>query len=56
MQTRYECLTDSQWAKIEEYFQIQRQHKHNLRDVVDAILWYLRVGSQWRNLPSGYPS
>jgi len=55
MQTQYELLTDPQWANIAEYLPIQRKRKHDLRDIVDGILWYLRVGGQWRNLPENYP-
>jgi len=55
MQTRYERLTDSQWTNIEEYLPTQRKRKYDLREIVDAILWLLRVGSQWRNLPDSFP-
>jgi len=55
MQTRYTRLTDSQWKIMKEYLPIQRKRKYDLRDIVDAILWYLRLGGQWRNLPEGYP-
>ncbi|QHT70881.1 transposase [Rhodocytophaga rosea] len=34
---------------------IQRKRKYDLREIVNAILWYLRIGSQWRNLPEGFP-
>jgi len=55
MQTQYERLTDSQWENIKEYLPIQRKRKYDLRDIVDAILWILRIGSQWRNLPDSFP-
>jgi len=55
MQTQYERLTDSQWANIKEYLPIERKRKHDLRQVVDSILWILRIGSQWRNLPECFP-
>ena len=40
---------------MKECLPIQRKRKYDLRDIVDAILWYLRVGGQWRNLPESYP-
>src|SRR5690606_2209113 len=47
---------DSQWEVIKPFFDVQRKRQHSLREIVDAILWYLRLGSQWRNLPvDGYP-
>jgi transposase len=55
MQTRYERLTDSQWENIKEYLPTQRKRKYDLRQVIDAIFWLLRIGSQWRNLPDCFP-
>ena len=40
---------------MKEYLPIQRKRKYDLRDIVDAILRYLRLGGQWRNLPLDYP-
>ena len=54
MQNQYEKLTDPQWEIMKEYLPVQRRRKHSLRFVADAILWYLRVGGQWRNLPNGF--
>ena len=55
MQTQYKKLTDSQWEVIKEFLPVQRKRKYDLREIVDGILWYLRIGSQWRNLPATYP-
>lgn len=55
MQTQYENLTDPQWEIIKERLPIQRKRKYDLRDIVNAIFWILRTGSQWRNLPREYP-
>ncbi len=52
MQSCYQRLTDSQWEVIKEYLPVQRKRQHSLREIVDAILWCLRVGTQWRNLPA----
>lgn len=55
MQTQYQRLTDRQWEVIKEFLPIQGKRKYDLRQIVDAILWYLRLGSQWPNLPEGFP-
>ena len=55
MQTQYKRLTNPQWEIMKEYLPIQRKRKYDLRAIVDAILWYLRLGGQWRNLPDSYP-
>ena len=55
MQTQYTRLTDPQWEIMKECLPIQRKRKYDLRHIVDAILWYLRIGGQWRNLPADHP-
>ena len=30
-------------------------YKHDLRNILNAILWITRTGSQWRNMESKYP-
>ena len=55
MQIQYELLTDPQWEVIKEKLPIQRKRKYDLRDIVNAIFWILRTGSQWRNLPKEFP-
>lgn len=47
-------LTDSQWAKIEKFF-TQRKRKHSLREIIDALLYIVKTGIQWRMLPHNYP-
>lgn len=55
MVTQFEELTDFQWEVIEDLFPEQEICDHSLRAVINAILWILRTGSQWRNLESKYP-
>lgn len=55
MQTCYEVITDSQWEIIKEIVSDQRKRKYNLRDILDALFYVLRTGSQWRNIPDNYP-
>lgn len=55
MVKQFEELTDFQWEVIEHLFPEQEICDHSLRTVINAILWLLRTGSQWRNLESKYP-
>lgn len=52
---QYIRLTDPQWGAISVFLDIKRKRKVELRDVMDAILYILRTGCQWRNLPDCYP-
>jgi putative transposase len=52
-------LTDEQWSLIGPHIPAAplggRPRKTNMRDVVDAILYILRTGCQWRYLPGDLP-
>src|ERR1700730_15738018 len=51
-------LTDEQWAVVESFIPIYpggRPRKTAMRDVLDAILYLLRTGCQWRYLPKDFP-
>lgn len=53
---RYE-LTDEQWDKIKHHFEVAkkrgRQYK-NVRNTVTGIVWILKSGAPWRDLPARY--
>ena len=49
-------LTDPQWAAISPFFNLQRKRKHDLRQIINSILWLLRTGCRWRNLPQEWPN
>lgn len=55
MQPQFERLTDYQWQVIEHFLNSPRKRKHDLRQIMDAILWLTRTGCQWRNLDHGFP-
>ena len=55
MQPQFMRLTDDQWKVMKQFVNWQRKRKINLRDVMDAILWITRTGTQWRNLDSQFP-
>lgn len=48
-------LSDSQWQVIKEYLNTERKRKHDLRHVVNAILYLIKSGCQWRMLPHDFP-
>jgi len=56
---REEILDDRQWAVIEPFFPPRngsgRRPVWPIRTILEAVLYLLRSGCQWRLLPSGYP-
>ena len=55
-------LTDKQWATIEQFFPRPSRRRRPgrprvpSRACVEGILWLLRSGARWRDLPTEYPS
>src|SRR2546426_2312312 len=55
-------LTDAQWQKIEPLLPRRRRHRRGGRPpaanrrVLEGILWILRSGARWQDLPSEFPS
>src|SRR5579883_3201886 len=58
-QTYPSDLTDAQWKRLEAHLPPAgvggRPRTTDLRDVVDAVLYLLRTGCQWRYLPKDFP-
>ena len=53
---RYE-LIDSQWDKIKPYFEVVKKNGRpykNVRNTVNGIVWILKSGAPWRDLPTRY--
>lgn len=48
-------LTDEQWAEIEPLFSELRTYKWSKRELMDAVLYFVATGCQWRNLPHDFP-
>jgi transposase len=52
-------LTDEQWALIEPLLPARnrggRPEKHSRRSTIDAILYLVRTGCSWRQLPADFP-
>jgi transposase len=62
MSRRNEFLTDTQWARIEPLLPKLPQNPKggrpwaDSRRVLEGILWVLKTGARWRDLPERYPS
>ncbi|WP_424009616.1 transposase, partial [Levilactobacillus brevis] len=55
---RYE-LEDAQWDRIKGYFPLYRTGRPSSLDnrtALNAILWLMRSGAPWRDLPERYGS
>jgi transposase len=54
---RYD-LTEGQWRRLEPLLPPERPRtgrpNHNHRTILDGILWILRTGAPWRDLPERY--
>jgi putative transposase len=54
-------LSDKEWLLIEQFFIVSyvkggRPPKYTKRELLDAILYVLRTGCQWRYLPHEFPN
>jgi len=51
-------LTDKQWSLIEPIFKSKKGvnfAKHSKRGLVNAVLYLVKTGCQWRLLPNDFP-
>ncbi|MGB8660125.1 MAG: IS5 family transposase [Candidatus Acidiferrum sp.] len=54
-------LTDAQWAKLDPFFRPERRADgkgrpwQDTRAVLNGVLWILRTGAPWHDLPDRYP-
>ena len=49
-------VSDSQWQIISKYLDIERNRKYELREIINAILYLVKTGCQWRMLPGDFPN
>ena len=47
-------LTDKQWEKIEHFFPSGNKSKYHKRNLVEAVMYVVKTGCQWRALPHDY--
>ncbi len=48
-------LTDAQWNEIEPLYTGMRNRKWSKRELTNAVLYIVKTGCQWRNLPHDFP-
>jgi putative transposase len=48
-------VSDNQWQIISIYLDTDRNRKYDLREIVNAILYVVKTGCQWRMLPGDFP-
>jgi putative transposase len=48
-------LSNSQWQVISKFLNLRRRRKYDLRKIVNAILYLIKTGCQWRMLPKDLP-
>jgi len=54
-QTYPSDLTDTQWEEIEPLFSGLREYTWPKRELMDAVLYFVKTGCQWRQLPHDFP-
>jgi transposase len=52
-------VTDSQWAQIQPFFEGENRGKHfkehEKRNLLNAVLYFVKTGCQWRQIPNDFP-
>jgi len=48
-------VSNSQWQVIKEYLYNERKRKYDLKEILNAILYVVKTGCQWRMLPQDFP-
>jgi transposase len=59
---KYEELSDEQWSVVEEYIPQRKKRADGKgrparsdREILNGIIWILRTGARWCDLPERYP-
>ena len=47
-------VSDSSWQIISKYLDTKRNRKYELREIINAILYVVKTGCQWRMLPGDF--
>ena len=57
MPPRRHALSDRQWARVRDLFEHPQGRGGRWRDhreMLDAVLWVMKTGAQWRDLPERF--
>jgi len=52
-------LTDNQWSLIKDFFIVNKGknlQQHDKRELVNAVLYRIKTGCQWRLLSQDFPN
>jgi len=56
VETSYNCdLTDKEWEVIAPFVPVGNKSKYHKRSLINAVLYLVKTGCQWRNIPHEYP-
>ena len=47
-------VSNGQWQIISKFLDVERNRKYDLREIVNAILYLVKTGCQWRMLPGDF--
>lgn len=47
-------VNNSQWQFISNFLEVGRSRKYELREIVNAVLYVVKTGCQWRMLPGDF--
>jgi len=47
-------LSNNQWQTISKNFDTEQKRKYDFRDFTNGILYLIKIGCQWRMLPSDF--
>ena len=48
-------VSDSQWAIVSKFLDTNRSRKYSLREIINAVIYLVKTGCQWRMLPGDFP-
>ncbi len=47
-------VSNSQWQIISKFLDVERSRKYDLREIINALLYLVKTGCQWRMMPQDF--